>query len=126
MTPESRIYGCSCFAVRQAARNISKLYERHLAPAGITVTQFSVLASLDETPGLTMNSLAETLVMERTALLRTIRPLQRAGLLVGVVGPGQGRKQTLSLTPDGLRKLREAAPLWAKAQADFEALGRAG
>jgi hypothetical protein len=31
-----------CFALRQAARHISKLYERHLSEVGITPTQFSI------------------------------------------------------------------------------------
>ena len=37
-----------CFAVRQAARHISQLYERHLSAVQITPTQFSIVSALAE------------------------------------------------------------------------------
>ena len=30
------LYACNCFAVRQAARHVTRLYERHLAAAGVS------------------------------------------------------------------------------------------
>lgn len=70
-----------CFAVRQAARRLSQLYERHLSAAGLTPTQFSILGALGArgangvsagalAPSLTMAQLARTMVMDRTTLLR--------------------------------------------------------
>lgn len=41
-----------CFAVRQAARRISQFYERYLSQAGVTASQYSILALLRERPGL--------------------------------------------------------------------------
>ncbi|OXH87450.1 MarR family transcriptional regulator, partial [Burkholderia multivorans] len=61
-----------CFAIRQAARRISQFYERHLAHAGVTPSQYSILALLRERPGLTMAALSAELVIERTALLRAL------------------------------------------------------
>ncbi|MGA7817148.1 MarR family winged helix-turn-helix transcriptional regulator, partial [Caballeronia sp.] len=58
-----------CFAIRQAARHISQLYERHLSEVGITPTQFSIVSALDTTPDMTMAELAEAMVMERTTLV---------------------------------------------------------
>jgi DNA-binding MarR family transcriptional regulator len=54
-----------CFAVRQAARHISKLYERHLCKVGITPTQFSILSMLNRHPKSTMIQLADALVTDR-------------------------------------------------------------
>ncbi|KWZ52616.1 hypothetical protein WK57_26500 [Burkholderia ubonensis] len=35
-----------CFALRQASRHISKLYEHHLSAVDITPTQFTILGTL--------------------------------------------------------------------------------
>jgi DNA-binding MarR family transcriptional regulator len=115
-----RLHACYCFAARQAARGISKLYEQHLAVTGVTVTQFSILALLDEMPGMTMNELAQAMVMDRTTLIRNIKPLQRDGLLVCAPSGSNVRKQVLSLSLGGARKLREASPFWKLAQQEFE------
>ncbi len=115
-----RVHACNCFALRQAARDTTKLYEQHLSQAAITITQFSILALLDETPDMTMNDLADAMVMDRTTLIRNLKPLQRAGFLLSMPSAAHGRKRVLSLTRDGVRKLKEAAPFWELAQAAFE------
>ena len=74
-----------CFALRQAARHISKLYERHLSEVGITPTQFSILRTLSRRPGLTMADLSRTLVMDRTTLVRALKPLLRRGFVAAPV-----------------------------------------
>src|SRR5262245_32409366 len=119
MDKRSRLSICNCFAARQAARHITKLYERHLAAANLTGTQFSLLGLLYEKPGMTMNELAEELVMDRTSLVRAIKPMQRDGWLKTQPAK-ESRKLVLSLTDAGLRKVEEAVPLWEKAQQEFE------
>lgn len=109
-----------CFALRQASRHISKLYERHLSEAGITPTQFSILATLGRCSKLTMADLSHAMVMDRTTLVRLLKPLLRRGF---VASPGEGqsnRRLRFVLTADGRAKLDEAAAHWAAAQASFE------
>ena len=120
MDKTSRLSICNCFAARQAARHITKLYERYLSAANLTTTQFSLLGLLYEKPGLTMNELAEALVMDRTSLIRAIKPMQRDGWLASEPESKDSRKLVLSLTDAGLRKVEEAVPLWEKAQQEFE------
>ena len=72
---------CNCFAVRSAARHVTQLYDQLLAPAGLRVTQFSILAKLKRKGPLTINVLADDMVMDRTTLGRNIRPLERDGLI---------------------------------------------
>jgi DNA-binding MarR family transcriptional regulator len=72
-----------CFAIRQAARHISQLYERHLSEAEVTPTQFSILTVLRRGAPLTMLELAQVMVMDRTTLVRALRPLLRNGLIAG-------------------------------------------
>jgi DNA-binding MarR family transcriptional regulator len=112
---------CNCFAVRQAARHVTKLYESQLAEADLTSAQFSILGALGEAEQMTMAELASALVMDRTTLLRAMQPLQRAELLKSRASDDDSRQLVISLTSAGERKLKQAFPLWQKAQEEFEA-----
>ncbi|AOK55639.1 MarR family transcriptional regulator [Burkholderia stagnalis] len=108
-----------CFAVRQAARRISQFYERYLSHAGVTASQYSILALLRERPGLTMAALSAVLVIERTALLRALKPLVGAAL-VASYREGERRRQTFALTGAGEAKIAQAHAHWLEAQEAFE------
>jgi len=108
-----------CFAVRQAARRISQFYERYLSRAGVTPSQYSILALLRERPGLTMATLSAVLVIERTALLRALKPLIGAALVTGRIEP-RCRRQTFALTAHGETKIADAHVHWLAAQDAFE------
>ena len=108
---------CNCFAARQAARALTRDYERHLAPTGLTSSQFSILILIDERPGVGMRELADELVMDRTSLVRALKPLQRDGLVViGAAASGGPRQNALALTAAGIAKLADAEPLWRNAR----------
>jgi DNA-binding MarR family transcriptional regulator len=109
-----------CFAVRQAARRISQLYERHLSEADITPTQFSMLDALARGSSLTMVELAQAMVMDRTTLVRALRPLLHGGF-VASEPDGQGKRRLLlALTVSGQTKLDKAMKYWKAAQDEFE------
>ncbi|QBR70165.1 MarR family transcriptional regulator [Beijerinckiaceae bacterium] len=112
---------CTCLAIRQAARHVSQFYDQHLARSGLRVTQFSILAKLKEEGPLTINRLAEAMVMDRTTLGRNILPLQRDGLIAVARRVGDRRSKELHLTDAGLKRLSEAWTYWANAQAGFDA-----
>jgi DNA-binding MarR family transcriptional regulator len=116
----TNLHLCNCFATRQAARHVTRLYERHLADAEVTSAQFSILVLLDENPGMTMNELAAALVMDRTTLLRALKPLQREGLVNSKRSESDPRQLVLRLSAAGQRKLKEAMRLWQRAQTEFE------
>ena len=117
----TRLELCNCFAARQAARHLTKLYERHLAGAELTSAQFSILVALEEAGQTTMNELAKALVMDRTTLLRAIKPLQRDELLINRPSEDDVRRLVFSLSAAGVRRLKKAFALWSKAQQEFEA-----
>lgn len=110
---------CNCLAVRQAARRVSQFYDTYLAPLGLKSSQYSILSRLDRLGPLSINEIAEALVMDRTTTGRAIRPLERDGLLK--TGAAEdGRKRVVSLTAAGRRRAGEAKRAWQQAQADFE------
>jgi DNA-binding MarR family transcriptional regulator len=59
--------------------------------------------------------------MDRTTLLRAMKPLQREDLLKSGAGTEDSRQLVFSLSSAGERRLKEAYPLWRKAQEAFEA-----
>jgi DNA-binding MarR family transcriptional regulator len=117
----SRIDLCNCFAARQAARAITRTYERHLAPSGLTSSQFTLLVLLEDRPGIGMRELSEDMVMDRTSLVRALKPLQRDGLVAVAPSVDDSRQNVYLLTPAGHAKTAQAGELWATAQAEYEA-----
>jgi DNA-binding MarR family transcriptional regulator len=113
---------CNCFAVRAAARHVSQFYDQVLAPTGLRTTQFSILAKLKRRGPLTINALAEDMVMDRTTLGRNILPLERDGLIRIEPAASDRRAKELHLTRAGERRLEAARKRWAIAQARFEAV----
>jgi DNA-binding MarR family transcriptional regulator len=110
---------CTCLAVRQAARHVTQFYDQHLAPAGLRTTQFSILAKLGRLGPMTINALADDLVMDRTTLGRNILPLVREGLLSAAPGRTDRRSKELRLTKAGLERLDDARGRWRQAQTRF-------
>jgi DNA-binding MarR family transcriptional regulator len=118
-TPNLDQTECNCLALRQAARHVSQFYDGHLASEGLKTTQYSILAKLNRLGPLSINKLAESMVMDRTTLGRAVRPLERDNLLA--IGPGDdGRTRSLKLTPAGQARLKAAAAKWREAQKEFE------
>jgi DNA-binding MarR family transcriptional regulator len=112
---------CNCFAVRSAARHVSQFYDQFLLPIGLRTTQFSILAKLKRRGPLTINALAEEMVMDRTTLGRNILPLERDGLIQIVPVVTDRRAKELYLTSAGEKRLQAGVKAWTQAQSQFEA-----
>jgi DNA-binding MarR family transcriptional regulator len=119
MTPNPGDLGCTCYRLRQTARLVSRTYDLFLAPCGISIGQFGMLATLTAMEGESISRLAEVLQMERTTLTRNLTPLQKLGYVVIEQGPDK-RARSLSLTRAGKRALAAAKPRWHAAQLSLE------
>jgi DNA-binding MarR family transcriptional regulator len=114
---------CACGRLRRAARALTQLYDDLMAPSGLRVTQFSLLRTLARTGTSRVTDLAETLLLDRTALSRTLDPLVDRSL-VRIARGRDARTREVSLTASGERALRAAIPHWKRAQARVaDALG---
>ena len=69
---------------------------------------------------MTINALAEQMVMDRTTLGRNILPLEREGLISVTKGRADRRSKDLHLTEAGEATFRAAAKAWTEAQTRFE------
>lgn len=111
---------CHCFAVRQAARWISQLYDQHLAACGLRASQYGILSQLARSGPVGIAQLAEAMVMDRTTMTRNVTPLQRDGLVEIAQSDTDRRRREVRLTAQGRARLAQARPLWRRAQAAFE------
>ena len=106
---------CVCFNLRWVTRAVTQFYDREMRRHGIRPTQGSILASLNSKASWSMAELSDWLGMERTTLVRNLRPLQRDGF-VKVIGGGRGNRVELAITPKGRKQMEKLAPAWKSAQ----------
>ncbi|URK87289.1 MarR family winged helix-turn-helix transcriptional regulator [Rhizobium sp. RCAM05350] len=69
-----------------------------------------------------MADMAEAMVMDRTTLVRALKPLERDGYVVSEPEGKGSRKLLLALSPKGQQKLSEGVECWHAAQAEYVAL----
>lgn len=112
---------CLNFRLRRASRLVGQHYDAALRPTGLRATQFSLLVVLAHSAAISLSRAAQAMSMERSALARTLKPLERQGLLNIAIGDDR-RTRIVRLTAAGQRRLQRAMPHWRRAQAEF--LGR--
>jgi DNA-binding MarR family transcriptional regulator len=112
---------CSATALRKASRRITQLYDTALLPSGLRSTQYAILSELhrrSKQPP-TLQELADALVMDRSALGHTLRPLERDGLVELQSSDSDRRRRHVVATASGVARYREARRLWSTAQRRF-------
>ena len=110
---------CNCAALRQAARRVTRLYDDALAPTGLGVNQYSILARLSHVGPSRIQDLAQRLVMDRSTLGHLLRPLEKRGFARLRVSEKDGRSRVAALTPAGRAAVAKGRPLWESAQRRF-------
>ncbi len=105
---------CTCEALRRLTRRMTVVYDRHLAEAGLTVGQYSLLVNLGAET-LALSQLARRTATDRTTLTRSLAPLIKAGWVVVVPGE-DARTRQVTLTPAGRHKAKTAYAVWRRAQ----------
>jgi DNA-binding MarR family transcriptional regulator len=109
------VENCTCFNVRRISRVITQFFDAEVPRRGIRPTQTPILRALQAKNGWGMAELSEWLGMERTTLLRNLRPLQRDGL-VRAKGGGRGGRIELEITAKGRTAVAKTLPAWRSAQ----------
>jgi len=107
---------CACGRLRRATRALTQLYDDEMAPAGLRVTQYSLLSTLGRDSPMRISELAAASLLDRTALSRNLDPLVARGL-VEIVAGRDARTRNVALTRAGAAALKAAEPHWRRAQA---------
>jgi len=111
---------CTCFRVRGAARRVTQIYSRHLAPTGLKISQFSLLGFVAARGPITIGQLSELLATDRTTLTRNLRPLLANGVIERAAA-GDKRRHELVATAAGRALFKRALPLWVEAEQEVRA-----
>jgi DNA-binding MarR family transcriptional regulator len=115
ITERDVIENCVCHRTRMAARAVTRLYDDALRSVGLRATQLAVLVAAGADDAVSITALAKFMGMDRSTLTRNLAPLEREGL-IRVGNEGWRRSRTIEITKQGRSRLREALPLWQKAQ----------
>src|SRR5579863_10003135 len=102
---------CTCGSLRKASRRVSQFYDTALAPVGIKSTQFSILSEVDRgslAGPVTMCELATAMVMDRSTLGHSLKPLARDDLVILRLSADDRRKRYVELTKKGRLTLRKS------------------
>jgi DNA-binding MarR family transcriptional regulator len=111
----SDLRNCVCFNLRRVSRAVTQFYDAELRRHGIRPTQTPILTALAAKPSWSMEELSEFLGMERTTLVRNLRPLQREEW-IKTIGGGRGSRVALSITSKGRQEVEKFTPAWRSAQ----------
>ena len=115
--------GCYCATIKRAEQKITALYNRYLERAGITRGQYALLVNIQNHPGISVSRLAEQMNLERTTLVRNLKPLENRRLIRDTAQSGRSRSLELTeegkqvgqpLLPFGNRHSRSLSNRWEK------------
>lgn len=116
------VQGCTCAKLRRLTRRVTAVYDRLMAPLGMTVTQYSLLSQLRRLDGQSLSQIAAQLDMERSSLTRTLKPLVDAGYAELRASASDARARCVHLLPAGRAARERMRPHWQAAQQQVNAL----
>ncbi|MFF3565013.1 MarR family winged helix-turn-helix transcriptional regulator [Streptomyces sp. NPDC002574] len=112
---------CNNLALRKASRYLGATYDKALAPVGLRGTQLTILQKLSAHGETTITRLADMIAMDRTTMASNLKPLAREGLVTVETSQADRRVRVVTITADGVSRLKAALPLWRAVQDRFEA-----
>ena len=106
---------CNCINLRRSSQAITEFYDEMLASSGLKISQYLLLSNIKHLGPVSVSSLALEIRLDRTTIVRNLKPLEERGFIIDVATKGTRNRQ-LKLTDRGFEILEMAAPLWVKAQ----------
>lgn len=107
---------CIGWNSRLAARRITKFLDDRMAPSGLGLAQFGLMAQIAATNDDTLGALAARLGLDQSTLSRNLRGLEKNGLVEIAIAERDSRRRAVWLTEKGAKLLERAMPLWRAAQ----------
>jgi DNA-binding MarR family transcriptional regulator len=106
---------CNCINLRRASQAITEFYDERLESSGLKVSQHLLLKNIKHLGPVSVSGLALEVRLDRTTIVRNLKPLEERGFIVDVAANGSRNRQ-LKLTDKGNEVLEIATPLWIEAQ----------
>ncbi|KWA46555.1 MarR family transcriptional regulator [Burkholderia multivorans] len=110
---------CYCTQFRRSANALTNIYDEALRPAGMKITQFSLLRALSRLKEATYAEVATEVALDRTTISRNLKILIGYGWVVTEDGE-DARFKVARLSQAGVKALKEAEVYWLTAQRRVE------
>ena len=107
---------CVCFNLRKTTRAVTQFYDAALQPSHIRSTQLAILIGVAKAEPVSIAELAHTLIIDPTALTRSLRLLRQYGFL-SISERSTMRQRFITVLPRGWKALSRGLRLWSEAQA---------
>lgn len=107
---------CYCTNIRRSTNIISAIYDSALKETELTVAQYCLLINLSRLGSANITHWAEHVGLDRSTMVRNIKPLQNRGLIETAEGHGKA----FALSEKGKTVLNQAIPKWQEAQMKME------
>lgn len=112
---------CLGYRTRKLARTVTRLYNDHLRPLGLNLTEMNLLAAIAAQGAVQPARLGRAMALEKSTLSRNSSRLVERGL-VEIRDHPEDRGVLLALTAQGNEMLLRAVPAWTKAQQQAQSL----
>jgi DNA-binding MarR family transcriptional regulator len=114
MPPDAGL-GCVGYRVRRLSRVVSGIYDDAFGPLKLKISQFGILAMLSRRGPSSAADLCRLVTMDKSTASRNLQRMRRRGW-ISIVPETAGSGQRVTLTGEGALVLRNAYPLWQRAQ----------
>lgn len=101
--------------LRRAANAVTDYYDAVLKDLGVSVSQFSLLLNLARMETANTSELAERVNLDRSTLVRNLKPLLERGLILDFAREG-ARSHKFAVRETGQALLEKGIPQWEHAQ----------
>ena len=114
----SKLYNSTCYCtnLRRSANAMSEFYDSALKEAELTISQYYLLVNLSRLGKANITHWSEQVGLDRSTMVRNIKPLQSHGLIEGTEGHGK----TFALSEKGRHALDTATVIWLQMQEKME------
>ena len=93
---------CASLNFRRTSRIVTRMYDTAMQASGVRSTQFAILVGIAKFQPVAMGELANVLMLDSSTLTRSLRLLQKEGL-IEISKRAQMRRRFLTLTHSGQR-----------------------
>ena len=114
----SKLYNSTCYCtnLRRSANAMSEFYDSALKEAELTISQYYLLVNLSRLGKANITHWSEQVGLDRSTMVRNIKPLQSRGLIEGAEGHGRA----FALSEKGQHALDTATVIWQQMQEKME------
>lgn len=98
-----------CFPIYAVSRLIIREYQPYLNKLGITYPQYLVLMVLWETDRITVNDIAQKLILNTNTITPLLKRMEQQGIISRERSDADERKVVIRLTPEGEKMKTKAA-----------------